>query len=227
MAEQGPAGDSPTRLVIIRHGEANCAVGHVVGGHRGCTGLSPLGQGQAEALRRRLARTGELAGADVLLTSVLARAIETAEVIAPAVGTGDLVAKQDCDLCEMHPGEADGLSWEECDRRYGHLDMEADPYRPVSPGGESQAALMLRVAVTLHRLAATHAGQFMVAVAHGGVVDGSLHAFMNLPLRRGFELRTINTSITEWILPVSGEGGTRRWRLRRYNDASHLEGMES
>jgi probable phosphoglycerate mutase len=217
-----------TRLAIIRHGEAQCAVDEIVGGHRGCTGLSKEGVGQAEALRDRLARTGELAGADVLLTSVLARAVQTAEIIAPAVGGGDLVAARHCELCEMHPGEADGLTWAEFGDRYGYVDADADPFREVSPGGESQATFLLRVAHALRDVTTEHAGRHVVVVAHGGVIDGSFHAFMNLPLRRGFHLATANTSITEWELDApdsAGGEGVRpgRWRLLRYNDAAHLQ----
>ena len=51
----------------------------------GCTGLTERGGAQAEALRDRLVATGELAGADALYASVLPRAIETAEMLAPAL----------------------------------------------------------------------------------------------------------------------------------------------
>lgn len=72
----------------------------------------PDGAGQAEALADRLARTGELADASVLLASVLPRAVETAEIVAPALG--GLEVTQACDFCELHVGAADGLlSWEE------------------------------------------------------------------------------------------------------------------
>ena len=47
-----------TRVVVIRHGESACNVAGVVGGHTGCSGLSPVGQMQAEKLRDRLAVVG-------------------------------------------------------------------------------------------------------------------------------------------------------------------------
>src|SRR4029453_8022392 len=94
----------PTRVVLIRHGEAQVAVDQIVGGHEGCTGLSELGRRQAEALRDRLAGTDELAAATALSASILPRAIETAEIIAPAFG--DLKVETHCDLCEIHPGQA-------------------------------------------------------------------------------------------------------------------------
>ena len=100
-----------THLVLVRHGEADCNAQGIVGGHRGCTGLSPLGVAQAEALRARWESSGEMREASAFYASVLPRAIETAEIIAPALG--DLALTTDCDLCELHPGESDGMTWEE------------------------------------------------------------------------------------------------------------------
>ena len=90
-------------------------VDSIVGGHEGCRGLSDRGRRQVEALRDRLVATGELR-ADALYASVLPRAIQTAEILAPALGGLDV--RQDCDLCEHHPGEGDGLTWAEFEERY-------------------------------------------------------------------------------------------------------------
>ena len=56
-------------------------------------------------------------------------------------------------------------------------------------------------------------------VCHAGVVDVALRSFLNLPIGGGFDLNTYNTSLTE----VHQNGA--RWRLIRYNDAAHLEGL--
>ena len=109
-----------------------------MGGHEGCSGLTDRGVLQAKALYERLARTGEVAGATALLTSVLPRAIQTAEIIAPALG--GLTAEQQCELCEIHPGEADGLPWEEFSARYRPEGLASgNPYTAMAPGGESWA----------------------------------------------------------------------------------------
>ena len=207
-----------TRIVIVRHGESQCTVDGVIGGDRGCTGLSEEGRRQAERLRDRLLRTGELAETDVVLTSVLPRAIETAELIAPGLGrAASLQAKQDCDLCELHPGEADGLTWDEYRDRYGQIDMRENPYQPLAPGGESLADFATRIGRAMHRILEEHEGQSVVVVAHGGVVWASARAFMNLPLRVRFALNADNTSITEWS--VSEDYA----ELLRYNDFAHLQ----
>jgi broad specificity phosphatase PhoE len=122
------------RLILVRHGHAHAGFHGAIGGPKGCTGLTDLGRHQAARLRDHLAAS-ERVRADVLLASVIPRAIETAEIIAPALGF-DAVA-QDCDLCEVHTGEADGLDWAEWGRRYGSFAMEAEPDRLFAPGGES------------------------------------------------------------------------------------------
>ncbi|MGH9043085.1 MAG: histidine phosphatase family protein [Acidimicrobiia bacterium] len=217
--------DTPTRLVLIRHGESNSTVDQIVGGHQGCSGLSERGRAQAEALAVRLSSTRELTDATVLLTSILPRAIETAEIIAPAIG--GLVAKQDCDLCEIHPGEADGLPWEEFRARYIPEDTPRSPYKAWSPGGESWATFLARVGTTLGEVALRHSGETVVVVCHGGIIEGSFAAFGNQPLRRAFDVSVENTSITEWLstdgLPLrSGLSEDARWKLMRFNDAAHL-----
>ena len=226
-----PAVSQPTRLVLIRHGESRSTVDRVVGGHEGCSGLTDRGVLQAKALYERLSRTGELEGATALLTSVLPRAIQTAEIIVPALG--DLTAEQHCDLCEIHPGEGDGLSWEEFSARYRPEGLASgNPYTPMAPEGESWASFFTRVGDALHRAAAEHAGETVVVVCHGGVIEASFATLGNLPLRRPFDVRIENTSLTSWSYHPSdgdlGNAGHRlaRWRLDRFNDAAHLAGLD-
>jgi 2,3-bisphosphoglycerate-dependent phosphoglycerate mutase len=209
------APEPSTHMVLVRHGEADCNVRSVIGGHLGCTGLSPLGVAQAEALRARWEVTGEMRRASAFYASVLPRAIQTAEIIAPALG--DLELRTDCNLCEMHPGECDAMTWEDFGRLYPTPDFSVEPDRPLSPGGESWSGLLRRVDTTLRALADRHAGETVVVACHGGVVNASLVSFLALAHDgTRLDLRTRNTSITEW------ERESGRWRLLRYNDSAHL-----
>jgi broad specificity phosphatase PhoE len=216
-----------TRLVLVRHGESRSSVDEVVGGHEGCTGLSERGRRQAEALRDRLAATDELR-ADALLASVLPRAVETAEILAPALG--GLAVERDCDLCELHPGEGDGLSWAEYEARYRPAGWRFDPHEPMAPGGESVAEFQSRVARTLTRVADEHQGETVVIACHGGVVEASLISFLGLPYQGTLtSFWTRNTALTEWELHAAEQVDhrPRRWRLGRYNDAAHLQGVDA
>lgn len=207
-----------TRLVLIRHGESNATVERRIGGHRTCSGLSPLGVQQSESLAARLAESGELAGA-ALYASHYARAIETAAILAPALGGADVVVEDG--FGEHDPGaDCDGLSFEEFVDRHGVPDWENDPFAVSFPGGETLAAFRFRVGEAVHRVMAEHNGGIVVVCCHGGVVDAVMRMALNTLSVGGFELWTTNTSITELLLVRSG-----RWRLVRYNDATHLAGL--
>jgi len=206
-----------TRLVLIRHGESVSTVERRIGGVRTCGGLSPLGRKQAEALAARLARTGEIQ-ADVLVASTMRRAIETAEIIAPALG--DLPIEQIADVGEHEPGpDCDGMTFDAFIERYGQPDWSGDPYLVGFPGGETLAEFKHRAAVALHRLAHDHEDKTIVVACHAGVVDAGLRSFLNVSMSGVFELSTSNTSITELVRNAP------RWRMLRYNDAAHLEGL--
>src|SRR5215211_3780586 len=138
------------RLILVRHGEAHAGFQGVIGGPRGCAGLTPHGRRQAEALRDYLAESGR-ARPDVLLASIIPRAIETAEIIAPAFGLE--ISAHECDLCELHTGEADGLEWAEYTVRYGSFEMDAEPDRVFAPEGESWNSFHERVRGMLERVA--------------------------------------------------------------------------
>jgi probable phosphoglycerate mutase len=159
---------------------------------------------------------GELAGADALYTSVLARSIETASIIAPGLAPHPAPVA-DCDLCELHPGEADGLSWEEFRVRYGEPDWDADPDSAVAPGGESWTGFVRRASDAVARATQAHPGGLVVVVCHAGVIESTLLSFLPVAVHRGrLRLPTQHTSLTEWELGPLG------WRLMRYNDAAHL-----
>jgi 2,3-bisphosphoglycerate-dependent phosphoglycerate mutase len=203
----------PTRLVLVRHGESVVTVNRVIGGPRTCSGLSDLGRRQAEALRRRLAETGEPAP-QVVISSAYPRALETARILADPVDV-------DADFGEHDPGPVcDGMTFGEFVERFGMPDWESDPYAVTFPEGESIAAFHHRVGAALHRTVARHDGRTVMVVCHGGVIDAIVRSALRTPPTGGFELHTLNTSITELVRVRPG-----RWRLQRYNDAAHLQGL--
>jgi probable phosphoglycerate mutase len=204
------------RLILVRHGDAHAGFHGPIAGPTGCAGLTPLGRRQAEALREHLAASGRVR-ADVLLASVLPRAIETAGIIAPGLGLE--LAGQDCDLCEFHTGEADGVDWAEYNARYGSFDMEAEPDRLFAPGGDSWNGFHERVSRTLERLAREHEGETVVAVCHAGVVMASMRLLLGiLNPATSAHLRPSNTGMTEW----EHDSAVDRWVLHAYNETVHL-----
>lgn len=208
---------SPTRVVLVRHGESEATVQRIIGGPRSCTGLSELGHRQAERLRGRLAETGEIA-ATALYSSDYPRARETAAAVAVALG---LEVRLEVGFGEHDPGpDCDGLSFQAFVDRFGMPDWEGDPHGETFPGGETIAEFHHRVGVALSGVVRVNAGGTIVISCHGGVVDASFRHLLGLPMTGGFELHTVNTSLTEFVQTRPG-----RWRLARYNDAAHLAGL--
>jgi broad specificity phosphatase PhoE len=216
-----------TRVVLIRHGESCAQEREFMGGHSGCTGLSELGRRQAKALAERLAASGELADASALYASLMPRAVETASIIADAIGGHEIV--QDCDLCEFHPGEGDGLTYAEYDRRW----PSTEPWHPDlrrAPGSETWSEMAARVARGLDRIVERHRGETVVVACHGGVIVHSLNRWLGLAsggIGERAWFNPVNTSLTEWRY-----GPTPSWHpasisleLVRFNDHAHLVGL--
>jgi broad specificity phosphatase PhoE len=216
-----------TRLVLIRHGESRAQELGVLGGHSGCSGLSDLGRQQVGLLRDRLAATGELADAAALYASLMPRAIETAEILSPVLGGLDV--RRECDFCEGHPGEADGLTWAELDERYP---VEAGWTNTTkrAPGWETWLEMGERVAGALESLVERHAGETVVVACHGGVVAHSMLHYLGLDLGGGGMRAWIapdNSSLTEFrFAPNPFEKSTLPVQLVRYNDHAHLGALD-
>lgn len=190
----------------------------VIGGHRTCTGLSALGRQQVERLRDRWSVGGEI-DADVLISSQYARARETAEILAPAIG--GLAVVEDAGFGEHDPGpDCDGLPFDVYVERYGTGWWEGDPFGTSFPGGETIAAFQFRVGQAIRRTIDAYSDQTVVVTCHGGVIDSALRLALKSPPTGVFEIHTLNTSITEIYLVKDN-----LWRLMRYNDIGHLVGL--
>jgi broad specificity phosphatase PhoE len=216
-----------TRIVLIRHGESRAQELGILGGHAGCTGLSDLGRVQVERLRDRLAASGELSDSVALYSSVMPRAVETAQIIAPALG--DLEVRPECDFCEGHPGEADGLTWAELAERFPVDDTTWDGNLRRAPGWETWRELGDRVARALGTLVERHGAQTVVVACHGGVVVHAMYHFLGLDPSGGDRawIAPDNASLTEFrFVPNPWEKSTMPVHLVRYNDHAHLGTLE-
>lgn len=155
-----------------------------------------------------------------MLSSLVRRAKETTDTLAPAMGIGQPI--EDCALCEFHLGEADGMSWEEFRRRGWEFDLAANPTRHFAPGGENWDDATRRVLTTLERLANDYRDQTLVAVTHAGFIAIATIALFNIPRAisphagRRARIDPTHTSLAEWRL-MDG-----MWQLARYNDVTHL-----
>jgi probable phosphoglycerate mutase len=204
--------------VLVRHGESRATIERFVGGPRSCTGLTDHGRLQAEALRNRLS-AGHDVEATALFASNFPRALETANIIAPSIGS--LPVSVDSGWGEHDPGpDCDGMTYDEFIERFGVPRWDGDPHDVVYPGGETISQFHDRVMEALRRTVRQHEGGTVVIACHAGVIDAVMRNTLHMHQTGKFELHTQNTSLTE-LLHVQGS----KWRLLRYNDSAHLHGL--
>jgi probable phosphoglycerate mutase len=165
--------------------------------------------------------TGEIT-ADVLISSTLPRARQTAEIIAPALGLPIIF---DDDVQEQSVGDLDGMRWDEVESQIA--DNRQEPFKPFGPGGENWGQFVLRVGTALDRILHEHDGKTIVIVCHGGVIDASFLFFFGIntlvPPVTAFHTR--NTSITLWEQHRVDEY-SQRWGLTGYNDFLHTRDID-
>jgi 2,3-bisphosphoglycerate-dependent phosphoglycerate mutase len=126
---------------------------------------------------------------------------------------------EDCSLCVIHLGEADGLTWVEYEAAYQHpFDLLAEPDRAFAPGAESWNEVLARVAAALQQIAEQYAGKTVAVVTHAGVIVASMLSLIAIPsgAKRAY-LDPRYTSVTSWRY-------ARGWELETFNDTSHLGG---
>ena len=210
--ERDASGADPPRR------EPRCNAKGVVGGPLGCGGLTELGRRQARALRDRLVRSRELDDASrALHLGAAARDPDRPDHRVRVCPTGSS-AVADCDLCEMHPGEADGLTWQRDGRE-----------RSAVPTGTSTRVSRSRRAASRwlgfyercrerahgHRRAPPRRAGRARRARRGHRAGHEDLAGRRAPAAR-LRLLTENCSMTE----IEFDGG--RCRLLRYNDRAPL-----
>ena len=212
--QRGPV-PTGTRLVLIRHGECVANEKGLAGGPVGDGGLTELGRSQAKALARRLSVTGELRSATAFYTSTLPRAIETGDIVFPAINP-DLVATRHEDLGELRVGEADGLTWTQIEERYELPNWDVDPSQRNVPGGESLLDFFARATAVIDTIVAAHPHELVVVVSHGGFIEQAMKIYQGLSGAVRLRPRIEHCSMTE----IEFDDGPTR--LLRYNDLSPI-----
>jgi probable phosphoglycerate mutase len=151
-----------TELLLVRHGETDWNRERRFQGHADPP-LNNTGREQARALADELADDQ----IDLVYTSDLARARETAEIVAARVGA-DVVALRE--LREIDVGEWQGLTWPEIEERYP---VGARAWHERGHGweaGETYDQLGERIVPALRRIAGENQGKRVLVVGHGGTV---------------------------------------------------------
>lgn len=208
-----PAGgpDAVTRVIAVRHGQTAWNAASRIQGATDIE-LDAAGRRQARSLAAALADTA----LDAIYASDMARALQTAQAVADASG---LAVSADAGLRERGFGVFEGLTHAEVDLRWPELALRwrrRDPdFGPE--GGETLAAFYQRAVACAEGIAARHAGQTILLVAHGGVLDCLYRAATRVGLRAPRTWVLANASINRLLHTAEG------FTLVGWNDALHLE----
>lgn len=201
-----------TRILAIRHGETAWNVDTRIQGHLDIP-LNDIGRWQAERLARALAARDDI---HAIYSSDLQRAHATAQAIASATGAP---LTTHTGLRERGFGIFEGKTYAEIEQTWPE---ESEHWRKRTPhwapaGGESLLQVRERITHTLQILAASHPGQQIVLVAHGGVLDQLYRLATGQELQAPRTWQLGNTAVNRLLWTPEGMS------LVGWADTSHLE----
>lgn len=207
-----------TRILLIRHGETAWNVERRVQGHLDIP-LNGEGERQARLLGAALADEP----IDVIVSSDLGRALQTAEAVAATRG---MAITLDPQLRERSYGGFEGLLHSEIAARFPaeFAAWEArDVDAPLPPGrhpGETFRQFYRRATGAILAHAAAHPGKTVALVCHGGVLECAYRLANNLPLETPRDFKVYNASVNRFIYQPDGEGG--HLELQSWGEVAHL-----
>lgn len=199
-------------LVLLRHGES---VGNALGYYQGQADfeLNERGHAQALALAQRWKCEG--ASFDHAISSPLARARQTAEIIAQTL---ELELEFNPLWMERNNGQLAGLNPKEAAERFPRPDF-IHPYMPIGGTGESQWDLYLRAGQAVREIMVRPPGRYLV-VTHGGLLQMVMYSILGLTPQANFlgpQFRFRNTAYATLIY----SSGSHHWTLEGINDQHH------
>lgn len=199
-----------TRLLLVRHGETDFNAEKRFQGQMDIA-LNANGRLQASALAKKLAH--ELI--DIVVTSDLIRASETSAIVMAGRGV-EIV--EDGRLRELNFGTWEGMTYTEIQDSDPQAlsTWEGDLMYMAPPGGETVSQFSSRVRSILRAIQAKYAGQTILIVAHGGVLQLLLCTLLGLSADRFWQFGLKNASLSEVTLHQAGA------IIQSVNDTSHL-----
>lgn len=197
------------QLVLWRHGETDFNAEQRIQGQLDSK-LTRNGHGQARRAARWLAELGP----EVLMTSDLSRAEDTAAVLATQTGIPLRVDKR---LRETNCGAWQGLTHAEVEALCpGGIQTWRGNPRWAPPGGEARVDVATRAAQVVTELDADGEAS-AVLCTHGGLIACLTPLLLGLPVS-GWSVFS-GISNCHWTMLVRRGAG---WRLNSYNSAAPL-----
>ena len=177
------------KIFLIRHGETEW---NKQGRLQGTSDvhLSPEGFHQAITL----AEHAPFTHADAIYSSDLARAMETAKIVAERF---NLTVKPMPELREMNYGDWEGRLISELTAEFPKTfgKFFTDPERCHPPHGETFLACQARVMIGIRDIIANHEGQKVIVVSHGAAIRLILGAALDMPIHKLWAISQSNTAL--------------------------------
>nr|WP_321355335.1 histidine phosphatase family protein [uncultured Draconibacterium sp.] len=199
-----------TEITIIRHGETMWNVQKRIQGQRNSK-LSENGITQAELVAKALAKREF----DVLISSDLERALETANIINKQLL---IPHKYSANLRERSFGIFEGKNFAEIEEKYPEEYRRYKERNPefVVPGGESLQQLYQRVTSEIEAIAHKFKDQNVLIVSHGLVLEMMMYKTFNLKLDEPRTFSINNSSISSFYIDEDN------WFLKEWGVIEHL-----
>ncbi len=201
------------RLILIRPGETSW---NRFGRWQGWVNVPLNEHGRQQA--RRLARHIRSIGVNMLYSSDLRRAAETAAILAESLGFAPIY---DARLRERHIGNWQGLTMDEIvdwyPEEYQAFLKNVDGFQV--PGGESRAEVRARALAALDDIQG-RGGSTVAVVSHTTAIHILLAKLLDDESM--FSLPLSNMSVTTIAQNADGQ-----WKMIAANDVLHLEGLEA
>jgi 2,3-bisphosphoglycerate-dependent phosphoglycerate mutase len=153
---------------------------------------------------------------DLILTSPLSRASETAGIIAAKLGCP---VEKDALLMERNVGSLSGAPVGK-DEQLIDQRLMASPYRSLDGDGEGDWELFLRAGQVLLNLMKRELGNYLI-VSHGGLLNQLTHAILGLPPQaryKGVGFKLDNTGFSHFVYFLE----EHHWNVITINNVDHL-----
>jgi len=175
--------------LLMRHGETDWnAEGRVMG--RNPVELNAKGRDQVEAA----AQLAQSIRPDLIVTSPLVRASQSAEIV--AAGLAGVPIVEEPDIAEVLYGRWEGMSYEELIEDPYYLEYRKSPIEHPTPGGETIPEVQTRGVAAIGRAISANANKRILFVSHGDIIRTVLCHFMGLELRYFHRIRVDNATFS-------------------------------
>lgn len=200
-----------TRLIFVRHAEA---LGNKIRRFHGWTdsGITDRGRLQAKRVAERLKDT-EI---DVIYSSSLKRAFQTAEYIAKIKGLPLTTSEN---LKEINGGDWEDQAWTDLEQKWPdeYEAWENQPHTLKMPNGESMEEFRDRLMSEVMTIIKKHEGQNICIVTHGTAIRAMICHFRSCTLE---EMVNIDWCDNTAITVIDYSDG--RFNIVAEGDSSHL-----